>query len=68
MKYLYTIGIYLYALLVQVANVIGNKKAHAFISGRKNWESRLRAKFKNPNTKTIWIHCASLGEYELAIP
>jgi 3-deoxy-D-manno-octulosonic-acid transferase len=66
LKYLYTIGIYVYALLVQLAKVIGNKKANAFITGRQDWESRLRHKFTN--TKTIWIHCASLGEYELAIP
>ncbi|MCC6721611.1 MAG: 3-deoxy-D-manno-octulosonic acid transferase [Bacteroidia bacterium] len=45
-----------------------NKKIALGYNGRKNWREKLKD-FKNNNTnKTIWFHCASLGEFEMARP
>ena len=37
------------------------------MDGRKNVFQQLKQKI-NPNDKTIWIHCASLGEFEQGLP
>lgn len=45
-----------------------NTKLNAGYKGRKAWRQYLSS-FKSNNTgKTIWIHCASLGEFEMARP
>jgi 3-deoxy-D-manno-octulosonic-acid transferase len=42
-----------------------NAKAKLWVDGRKNWQVVLEQKF-NPskNEKILWVHCASLGEFE----
>lgn len=42
-------------------------KINLFVSGRKKTFSQLEAKL-SPNKKTIWMHVASLGEYEQGLP
>ena len=44
-----------------------NSKAKLWISGRKGWEALLRGKI-SPANINIWIHCASLGEFEQGRP
>lgn len=44
-----------------------NEKARLWIAGRKNWRSRYREQISQGN-KRIWIHCASLGEFEQGRP
>lgn len=39
-----------------------NEKVNFFVNQRKN------AKGLSPKARKYWIHCASLGEYEMAIP
>lgn len=41
-----------------------NPKAKLWISGRKNILRRLQEDFAGNQAKVIWIHCASLGEFE----
>lgn len=53
---LYTLGIWIYELAIRVAS-IWNPKAKAFINGRKG-------SFNNLPRGAIWMHCASLGEFE----
>lgn len=64
MRRLYTLGIYIYGWLIQLAALF-QKKAKLWVSGRKNWSQHL-------NTKNlsgcIWFHCASLGEFEQGRP
>lgn len=66
MKSLYLIGIKSYALIVQILSPF-NPKAKSWIKGRENWRSRLRQN-RDLIKDSIWIHAASLGELEQAIP
>lgn len=45
-----------------------NSKAKAFVSGRKEVYGKLRAFHKRDDGITVWIHCASLGEFEQGRP
>lgn len=66
MKILYNIGIYIYTALIHFASVF-NSKARLLVAGRKGWEEKLKSKI-NPGDKYIWVHCASLGEFEQGRP
>ncbi len=63
MRFLYTIGVLLYAFAVRLASLT-NPKAKRWIQGRKNWKSTLPGVSKN----VIWFHCASLGEFDQGLP
>lgn len=63
----------LYNLLIRASEKILpslgqlNPKMKLFVEGRKNVFSSLK-KAISEEDKTIWFHCASLGEYEQAVP
>ena len=57
---LYTFGIWVYELGIKLAS-LWNPKAKAFLVGRKN-------SFSNLPEDAIWMHCASLGEFEQGRP
>jgi 3-deoxy-D-manno-octulosonic-acid transferase len=63
---LYTFFIYIYQLLLKLAS-LWHPKAKALVLGRKEIWDILH---KSPNTgnKRYWFHCASLGEYDMALP
>ncbi len=66
MTFLYSTGIQLYYLLVWTASVF-NKKARCWIKGRKQVFQKMESEiFDNQNI--IWIHAASLGEFEQGRP
>jgi len=44
-----------------------NSKARLWIAGTRDWESKVTDKIK-PGERNIWIHCASLGEFEQGRP
>lgn len=56
-----------YFLMVRLAALVGNAKARAFVQGRTDWQTRL-AKAAIAQHKPIWVHCASLGEFEQGRP
>jgi 3-deoxy-D-manno-octulosonic-acid transferase len=66
MKLVYTIIIYLYTGLINIASLV-NHKAALWTKGRRAWSSQLKANFSAGET-TIWFHCASLGEFEQGRP
>ena len=66
MKLIYNIGIQLFTLLVRLVSPF-NEKARLWIRGRKNWYPRLLENVKI-DERNIWIHCASLGEFEQGRP
>ena len=66
MAFLYNTGIFFYTLLIKLA-VPFSEKARLFVKGRKNWELQLQQKIEK-GSKYIWIHCASLGEFEQGRP
>jgi 3-deoxy-D-manno-octulosonic-acid transferase len=45
-----------------------NLKAGLFINGRKDIFKKLHEQFSKNNAPVIWVHCASLGEFEQGRP
>ncbi len=45
-----------------------HSKARDFVTGRKNVFETLESLFGNNRSKVIWMHCASLGEFEQGRP
>lgn len=64
---LYWVSIKLYALGVKVAALFNNK-AKLFVRGRKQLLSHIRYSLVDEKRPRIWIHCASLGEFEQGRP
>jgi 3-deoxy-D-manno-octulosonic-acid transferase len=66
MSLLYSFSIYIYQLLLKLV-ALWHPKAKLFIDGRKETFKILE---ENPSTsnKRYWFHCASLGEYDMALP
>ncbi len=66
MGFIYNIGIALAGFGLKTTSFF-NKKIKKGVVGRKNTFSILQKKL-NPTNKTLWFHCASLGEYEQGLP
>lgn len=46
-----------------------NPKARKWVKGRRNWQQELTANWnRTPGQAVIWMHCASLGEFEQGRP
>ena len=65
-RLIYQIGIQLLIIYFKIADLIGNSKAKAYNSGRKQWKETLSGLHKDKST--YWIHAASHGEGLMAIP
>jgi 3-deoxy-D-manno-octulosonic-acid transferase len=65
---------FLYSLLIAFLQFgywivsIFNLKAEQFVSGRKNLFKKLSAQFTQNTQPVVWVHCASLGEFEQGRP
>jgi len=66
MKVLYFISVKLYVIAINIAALF-KPKAAKMIAGRKNWRTKIKAKIDSQE-KYVWVHCASLGEFEQARP
>jgi 3-deoxy-D-manno-octulosonic-acid transferase len=66
MKVLYNLGILIFSALARLAAPF-NSRASLFVKGRKKWAEKIAEKIK-PGDRVIWIHCASLGEFEQGRP
>jgi 3-deoxy-D-manno-octulosonic-acid transferase len=66
MNILYQTGILFYTISVKIASLF-NEKARQFVRGRKNWQKKLAEKIET-NARYLWVHCASLGEFEQGRP
>jgi 3-deoxy-D-manno-octulosonic-acid transferase len=64
---LYNFTIFLFRLGMGLAAVF-HPKARAFVTGRKKLLSRISAAFQSNTSPVVWIHCASLGEFEQGRP
>jgi len=62
----YYIGIALYVCGVRVAALF-SEKARAWIKGREGLLKSLEGKIPS-DRKVVWMHCASLGEFEMGRP
>lgn len=66
MGLLYTFFMYIYQLLLKLV-ALWHPKAKALVSGRKEtWD--ILQKLPKTGSKRFWFHCASLGEYDMALP
>ncbi len=66
MKPIYTAIIIIYGFLVVIASPFSSK-AGKWVRGRRGWRSKIKS-FKKEGSKVVWIHCASLGEFEQGRP
>jgi 3-deoxy-D-manno-octulosonic-acid transferase len=66
MKVLYNLGILIFSALARLASPF-NSRASLWVKGRKNWAHKISEKI-NPGDRVIWVHCASLGEFEQGRP
>ncbi len=67
MPWLYLLSIKCYITLLRLAAFF-HPKAAAWVAGRKNLLHHIRQTLEKETSSRIWIHCASLGEYEQAVP
>lgn len=65
MRLLYSLLIRIYSGLVSLAGLLGNEKASKWSKGRKNQWDRLKS---DTDAEWIWMHVASLGEFEQGLP
>ncbi len=66
MEIMYNLGIHLLAIGYQIAALF-NEKARLFIAGRTGIFNQLSKSIKSTRN-LVWIHCASLGEFEQGRP
>ncbi len=66
-KLIYQTAIRLYGFLIWVAAGF-NPKARLWVVGRRDWHTRLAAQLVGNTAPVIWLHAASLGEFEQARP
>jgi 3-deoxy-D-manno-octulosonic-acid transferase len=66
MRLLYSLSILTFNGLIFTASLF-NEKARQWVNGRKGWRKILIEKI-GVEEKIIWIHCASLGEFEQGRP
>ncbi len=63
MLFAYNIFIYFYLIGIRLAAPF-NSKARKWVAGRRDWQINLAEKLGDNKDKIIWIHSASLGEFE----
>jgi 3-deoxy-D-manno-octulosonic-acid transferase len=64
---IYNAGLQLYNAGVHLAAMAGKAKAQRWVQGRRNWAFRMREAAIG-NHPVVWIHAASLGEFEQGRP
>jgi 3-deoxy-D-manno-octulosonic-acid transferase len=67
MRILYNLGIRIASVLFKIAGLF-NAKASQFVDGRSKLLQRISADMQKVSSRRIWIHCASLGEFEQGRP
>lgn len=65
--FLYNLGVALYGLVIWLLAPV-RPKAAQWIRGRRQWVPRLRAALARNPDPVLWMHCASLGEFEQGRP
>ncbi|MEX2379909.1 MAG: glycosyltransferase N-terminal domain-containing protein [Vicingaceae bacterium] len=66
MRFAYQIFVFLFQFGLRLAS-LSNPKAKRWVHGRKNWRKQLKDQLRDKRN-CIWVHCASLGEFEQARP
>jgi 3-deoxy-D-manno-octulosonic-acid transferase len=66
MRILYNLGIRIFEAAAHLVAPF-NSKASLWVKGRERWADKITEKI-TPGEKTVWMHCASLGEFEQGRP
>ncbi|MBP6455294.1 MAG: 3-deoxy-D-manno-octulosonic acid transferase [Chitinophagaceae bacterium] len=66
-SFFYNLFIQLYFLAIKLFSMV-DSKAKKWIDGRKNLFEVIEHELKQRSAKRIWIHVASLGEFEQSLP
>jgi 3-deoxy-D-manno-octulosonic-acid transferase len=66
MRFFYNLGVSFYTFIIWILSPF-NKKARLWVNGRRQWYGKLKQK-TNSRDNCIWVHCASLGEFEQGRP
>jgi len=66
MRLIYNLGIRVFLLIVKIG-AISNPKAKKWLAGRKGLLRKIKNE-QDQSEKVIWVHCASLGEFEQGRP
>lgn len=64
---IYRLAILTYTTAIRIAALF-NPKAALFTRGRRGILEKIRLAYTNEKRQTVWIHCASLGEFEQGRP
>ncbi len=64
---IYWLAVHAYVLAVRIASLF-NPKAKLFVKGRKKLLSNIKYALINERRPRVWMHCASLGEFEQGRP
>ncbi len=67
MRLLYNAGIRIAAFSMRAAGAF-NEKARLFVEGRSKLLQRMSNALQKDKSQRVWIHCASLGEFEQGRP
>ena len=67
MKVLYNFSIFFFGLGIRILSLF-NTKAKAFVTGRKQIFQKIKESIRHNKAPIIWVHCASLGEFEQGRP
>ena len=67
LRFLYSLGLALYALLLRLVAPF-NPKAAAWVAGRQGLLPRIAQALGPETAPRLWVHCASLGEFEQGRP
>lgn len=66
-KLIYNIFLLLYSIAIRIAG-LWNPKAKKWVIGRKHVFAEINTQFSHSGKQVIWMHCASLGEFEQGRP
>lgn len=66
--FLYYLGIQCYVWGIHLAAAFGQQKAKKWWTGRLHWQQSLSALLADNQAPILWMHCASLGEFEQGRP
>ena len=66
MRIIYDLAIFVFVFAMRLVSPF-NSRARLWTAGRRNWKEQLRRNI-DPRNRNIWMHCASLGEFEQGRP
>jgi len=64
---LYHLAITIYHTALRIA-ALWHPKAQLWVNGRKGLLERIEREVRPHQGRTVWVHCSSLGEFEMARP